>query len=116
MRSRRALVLLAMVAVAACSSGPRQPAAPSPARSAGAPAAASAAPAVGGCPAAPTISPLPVWARSGFDPPDQPMAHVTGAQGNIVAILWAPRDALHSPPVASRANKILWVSRLALRP
>lgn len=116
MRSRCALVLLAMVAVAACSSGQRQAAAPSSAGSAGAHSAASAASAVGSCPAAPTISPLPVWARSGFQPPDLAMPHVMGAQGNIVAILWARRDALHSPPLANQANKILWVSRLALRP
>jgi hypothetical protein len=44
------------------------------------------------------------------------MPHVLGEQGNIVAILWARRDALHSPPLANRANKILWVSRLVLRP
>jgi hypothetical protein len=44
------------------------------------------------------------------------MPHVMGEQGNIVAILWARRDALHSPPLANQGNKILWVSRLALRP
>ena len=33
------------------------------------------------------MSPLPVWARSGFTPPDVPMPHVTGAAGDIVAIL-----------------------------
>src|SRR5260221_7802617 len=99
MRSCRALALLAMVAVAACSAGQRQAAASSPARSAGAPSAASAAREAAGCSAAPTISPLPVWARSGFDPPDLPMPHVMGAQGNIVAILWARRGALHSPPI-----------------
>jgi hypothetical protein len=44
------------------------------------------------------------------------MPHVMGADGNIVAILWAPRDALHSPPLTSPANKILWVSRLTVRP
>jgi hypothetical protein len=43
------------------------------------------------------------------------MAHVIGTQGNIVAILWARRDALHAPPLAGQANKILWVSRLALQ-
>jgi hypothetical protein len=44
------------------------------------------------------------------------MPHVMGAHGNIVAILWARRDALHAPPLANRANKILWVSRLGVRP
>ncbi len=44
------------------------------------------------------------------------MPHVMGAQGKIVAILWALHDALHVPPLANRANKILWVSRLDVRP
>ena len=42
------------------------------------------------------------------------MPHVMGEAGNIVAILWAPRDALHSPPLPDRNNKILWVPRLPL--
>ncbi|HEY1321612.1 MAG TPA: hypothetical protein VGF32_15250 [Streptosporangiaceae bacterium] len=42
------------------------------------------------------------------------MPHVMGEAGNIVAILWAPRDALHSPPLHDRNNKILWVSRIPL--
>jgi hypothetical protein len=42
------------------------------------------------------------------------MPHVMGEVGNIVAILWAPRDALHSPPLQDRNNKILWVSRIPL--
>jgi len=37
-----------------------------------------------------------------------------GEAGNIVAILWASRDALHSPPRPDRNNKILWVSRIPL--
>jgi hypothetical protein len=44
------------------------------------------------------------------------MPHVVGAQGEIVAILWARHDALHAPPLANRANKILWVSRLNGQP
>jgi hypothetical protein len=40
------------------------------------------------------------------------MPHVLGQAGDIVAILWAPRDALRSPPLRDRANKILWVSRV----
>jgi hypothetical protein len=67
-----------------------------------------------GCTGQPPVSPLPVWARSGFTPPDLAMPHVTGAAGNIVAILWAPRDALHAPPLQNRTNKILWVSRIPL--
>lgn len=65
-----------------------------------------------GCAGQPPVSPLPVWARAGFSPPDQAMAHVMGKAGDIVAILWASRDALHSPPLQSRNNKILWVSRV----
>jgi hypothetical protein len=40
------------------------------------------------------------------------MPHVMGEAGNIVAILWADRDALHSPSLHDRSNKILWVSRI----
>jgi hypothetical protein len=39
------------------------------------------------------------------------MPHVTGASGNIVAILWSPKNALHAPPLPNMSNKILWVSR-----
>lgn len=42
------------------------------------------------------------------------MPHVTGAAGNIVAILWVNSDALHAPQLANRANKILWVSKVPL--
>jgi hypothetical protein len=67
-----------------------------------------------GCAGQPPVSPLPTWARSGFSPADQAMPHVLGEAGNIVAILWASRDALHSPPLQDRNNKILWVSRIPL--
>jgi hypothetical protein len=63
-----------------------------------------------GCAGQPPVSPLPDWARAGFYPPDQAMPHVMGEAGSIVAILWAPRDALHSPPLHDRNNKILWVA------
>jgi hypothetical protein len=52
-------------------------------------------------------------ARGGFSDPAGPVPHVLGARGNIVAILWARTDALHVPPLASRSNKILWVSKLS---
>ena len=77
-------------------------------------AARAGAPTSNGCAGQPPVSPLPVWARAGFSPADQPMPHVLGEAGNIVAILWASRDALHSPPLQDRNNKILWVSRLPL--
>lgn len=67
-----------------------------------------------GCAGQPPVSPLPVWARSGFTPADVAMPHVMGEAGNIVAILWASRDALHSPALQDRNNKILWVSRIGL--
>jgi hypothetical protein len=67
-----------------------------------------------GCAGQPPVSPLPVWARSGFHPANLAMPHVMGEAGNIVAILWAPRDALHSPSLQDRSNKILWVSRIPL--
>ena len=113
-------VLLAAAAlpVAACT-GNSQPsarfrpsAAPAGAAQAGAARAGAVTP--NGCAGQPPVSPLPAWARSGFSPADQAMPHVLGEAGNIVAILWASRDALHSPPLQHRNNKILWVSRIPL--
>ena len=60
-----------------------------------------------GCAGQPPVSPLPAWARSGFSPAGQAMPHMLGEAGNIVAILWASRDALHSPPLQDRSNKVL---------
>lgn len=40
------------------------------------------------------------------------MPRALGRSRNIVAILWADRDPLVSPPLADRNNKILWVARL----
>ena len=102
-----AAVLGAAAGVAAGVAGHRGPQVTAPG-SAAIPAASN------GCLGQPPVSPLPVWARSGFTPPDQAMPHVMGAAGNIVAILWAPRDALHAPPLQDRTNKILWVSRIPL--
>lgn len=106
------LPILVASLVAACTSS--QPTASSH------PATVSAGPAQPGtasssaCAAQPPIGPLPAWARTGFSPPDMAMPHVLGESGNIVAILWAARDALHAPPLQDRNNKILWVSRLPL--
>jgi hypothetical protein len=55
---------------------------------------------------------LPEWARGGFSGPEPVMPQALGRSGNIVAILWADRDPLASPPRADRNNKILWVARL----
>ena len=118
MRSRY-LVALAAVAVAllaaACSGSPRQQLGrESMAAQPGLPQVSPAS--AGGCAGQPPVSPLPLWAQSGFTPSDVPMPHVVGAAGNIVAILWATTDALHAPALSDRANKILWVSRVASGP
>ena len=119
------LVPLAVAAflVAACT-GNSQPSAhpqPSTARAGAAQAGAAQAGAAqagavtsDGCAGQPPVSPLPVWARAGFQPADQAMPHAMGEAGDIVAILWAPRDALHAPTLPDRSNKILWVSRIPL--
>jgi hypothetical protein len=70
----------------------------------------------GNCSAAASDTPLPTWARAGFSNPTGDQPHVLGARGDIVAILWAKKDALHAPPLAHQNNKILWVSRLSQRP
>jgi hypothetical protein len=104
----RFVAALAAVAVlfaaAACSGSPQQQprqAHPSAAQSSSA-LSSSASPS--GCAGQPPVSPLPVWARSGFTPPDIAMPHVMGAAGNIVAILWATRNALHAPALPNRRN------------
>ncbi len=105
-------VAVSLMAAAACSGNPQQqprqaqPPAAQPSLAPISPASAD------GCARQPPVSPLPVWARSGFTPPDIAMPHVMGAAGTIVAILWATPDALHAPPLPDMANKILWVSRV----
>jgi hypothetical protein len=115
MRHGVVLLPLAVAAslVAACTSNSQPSARPQP-PSARASAAQAGTVTPNGCAGQPPISPLPVWARSGFSPPDQAMPHVMGEAGNIVAILWAARDALHSPSRQNVSNKILWVSRIPL--
>lgn len=110
---------VAALLVAACTSNSQPAARPHPPAAARATAAQpgtaqAGAAASDGCAGHPPVSPLPVWARSGFSPPDQAMPHVMGEAGNIVAILWANRDALRSPSPQHRSNKILWVSRIPL--
>ena len=68
----------------------------------------------GACASAVVYGSLPVWARSGFQPPSQAMPYVLGARGDIVAVLWARHDPLVTPTPPDRANKILWVSKLPL--
>jgi hypothetical protein len=108
-------VLVSLVALVACSNNPQQPGRSQP--SAAQPSLAMVPGANSSdCAGQPPVSPLPVWARAGFTPPDTAMPHVLGAAGSIVAILWANSDALHAPPLPDRANKILWVSRVGLGP
>jgi len=125
MRHRAVFVPLSVAAflVAACTGGsqhsasPRPPTAPTSGGQAGASQAGAAqagAVTSNGCAGQPPVSPLPAWARAGFTPADQAMPHVMGQAGDIVAILWANRDALHSPSLPDRRNKILWVSRVPL--
>jgi hypothetical protein len=76
----------------------------------GGPAPVSAA----GCLARRNDGPLPVWARSGFQPPDLPIGHVIGLRDEIVAILWGdPQSSLYAPPLPTQRNKVLWVPRHA---
>lgn len=110
-----ALATVAVSLAAACSGNPQQQ--PRRAQPSAQPPLAQLSPAsASGCAGQPPVSPLPVWARAGFTPPDVAMPHVTGAAGNIVAILWATPNALHAPALPDRANKILWVSRVSSGP
>ena len=108
----------AALLIAACTGNSQPPTGPQPpaARASAAQAGTAHAGVItsNGCAGQPPVSPLPFWARSGFHPADRAMPHVMGEAGNIVAILWAPRHALHSPPLHDRSNKILWVSRIPL--
>lgn len=56
---------------------------------------------------------LPVWARAGFSDRRPRMRYVLGESGRIAAILWGSLD---SPPSTVHSNKILWVSRVSVRP
>ena len=60
------------------------------------------------------ISVVPTWARTGFSQAKPRMPYALGKSGNIVAILWASHNALVSPPLKDRNNKILWVARAPL--
>src|SRR5271169_2622061 len=118
-RSVAALVAVAVavsLAAAACSGNPQQQPRRAQPPAAQPPLALISPASARGCAGQPPVSPLPVWARSGFTPPDIAMPHVLGAAGNIVAILWATPDALHAPALPDRANKILWVSRVSSGP
>ena len=113
-RVRWVVALLAVAAVAGCSPASHS-ASSSPSRHASAQPGGGAAPVgAAGCLARRTDGPLPVWARSGFRPPDVPIGHVMGLRGDIVAILWGgPESSLYAPPLPHEGNKVLWVPRLA---
>jgi hypothetical protein len=68
------------------------------------------------CASAVVYGSLPTWARAGFSPPSVAMPYALGARGDIVAVLWARHDPLVTPTPPGRANKILWVSKLAGAP
>jgi len=109
------MVLAVAVALTSSCAG-RSPATSHPAPKTSAHATAGVLAGGGDCSAAAPDTPLPTWARGGFSDPTRDQPHVLGARGDIVAILWAKKDALHAPPLADRHNKILWVSRLPQRP
>ncbi len=111
LRRLSVLLVLGVLLTVACSGEGQSSSRRSPAARPAAPATSSAVFADGGCRAQPPDTALPTWARGGFSDPAGPVPHVLGARGNIVAILWARTDALHAPPLASRSNKILWVSK-----
>lgn len=75
-----------------------------------APAAAATAP----CRAHVNRGVLPAWARTGFSDPRPRMPHTLGRAHRIAAIIFG--YPLLSPPGQRRSNKILWVSRRAVRP
>lgn len=66
------------------------------------------------CPERLSPTPLPTWARTGFQPPDQPMPYVVGDHGDIAAVVFG--NPLLAPPSKERGNKILWVSRVPQQP
>jgi hypothetical protein len=57
---------------------------------------------------------LPTWARTGFSDPRPRLPHVLGRSGEIAALIFG--YPLRSPPLKDRGNKILWVSRRAVKP
>jgi hypothetical protein len=98
----QSMVLVASLAVTGCTGSPphRDPT----------PTVTASVPSTAPCTTSVQTGALPTWAQEGFDPPTQPMPHVLGANGDIVAILFG--QPLQSPAQGDRANKILWVSRV----
>jgi hypothetical protein len=76
-----------------------------------APAGSAATPA---CHSAVRHGVLPTWARTGFSDARPRLPHVIGRSGEIAALVFG--YPLLAPAAKTRANKILWVSRRAVRP
>ncbi len=57
---------------------------------------------------------LPIWARTGFSDPRPKLPHVIGERHEIAALIFG--YPLLAPPGKTRGNKILWVSRRAVKP
>ena len=57
---------------------------------------------------------LPTWARTGFSDPRPRLPHVLGRSHEIAALVFG--YPLRAPPLKDRGNKILWVSRRAVKP
>jgi hypothetical protein len=75
---------------------------------------AGAGSAVPACRSAVDKGVLPTWARTGFSDPRPRLPHVIGRSGEIAALVFG--YPLTSPESRKRSNKILWVSRRAVKP
>ena len=51
---------------------------------------------------------MPAWARAGFTPPDQPVAHLLSVEGHMVAVPFG--WPLREKQPEGRSNKVLWVA------
>jgi hypothetical protein len=72
------------------------------------------APAPAACHSAVSKGVLPTWARTGFSDPRPKLPHVLGQSNEIAALIFG--YPLRSPPGKTHSNKILWVSRQAVKP
>lgn len=70
---------------------------------------AATPPAGTACNGAVVTSALPLWARAGFSPGAYVNPHVTGANDEILGVLFT--DPLRAPAQKGRDNKILWVAK-----